>query len=74
MFQPCKSCKMPIEFVMGPNGNPIPTQRVRTVYELLELEGEQKLVKLERPKDAPQLRVSHFETCPDAKRFTRRKS
>jgi len=60
---------MPIRFVTGPAGKPIPAQRIRTVY-VIDAEGN--LAKAKRdPAEGAQLYVSHFETCPRAADFSR---
>lgn len=67
--RPCRRCGLPIELRLGPNGRVIPLSRVRTVYLLA---GEE-LVKLGDERAAPPVTyVSHFETCPYAREFSRR--
>lgn len=68
--RPCRRCGMVIELVRGPNGKTLPLQRVRTVYTLDEA-GE---LAVRIREDAPRgLFVSHFETCPHARDFSRAK-
>ncbi len=67
----CRGCGMKIEFIRGPNGEDIPAQKIRTVYTgQIDLTGAWELVKEER-LDTEAIYVSHFETCPNAKDFTR---
>lgn len=68
--RPCRRCKMKIVVLMGPNGNPIPLQRIRTVYVVRNDRVEKLDTKPEL--DAP-MYVSHFETCPNANEFSRRR-
>lgn len=65
--RPCGSCRAPLEFHVGPNGNRIPLQRVRSVYYDA---GGGEIRKLGTVKGV-QHYVSHFETCPDPERFSR---
>lgn len=58
---------MPIEFLEGPAGRPIPVQRIRTVY--VRVPGD----KLERVQVEGEVYVSHFETCTSPEAFTRRR-
>jgi hypothetical protein len=61
---------MKIEMIVGPNGKAIPAQRIRTVY----AREEDRLSKIEFSNDNGErfpLYVSHFETCPYAKDFSR---
>lgn len=53
---------MRIEFADGPNGRPIPLQRVRSVY---WVRGG-KAVRTEPDEGAGSFFVSHWETCPRA--------
>lgn len=69
--RPCKLCGRPIIFRPGPSGSSIPLQRIRTVYAMRADRREAR--KLETPA-ALELYVSHFETCPHASRFTRRRA
>ncbi len=75
--RPCDACGASIEFIEGPNGRPIPVQKIRTVYRIPTGQpvGAPALVKAEIAEvdDPGWLYVSHFETCPDAARFSRRK-
>lgn len=56
---------MKIAFIEGPTGRVIPAQRVRTVY---SREGD----KLFKCTPQGEVYVSHFETCPGAREFSRR--
>lgn len=73
----CRACGCPIEFIYGPGGRSIPVQRVRTVYRYVENGERAALEKLTfRPGDdghKPELYVSHFETCSDPQRFSRKR-
>jgi hypothetical protein len=68
---------MKIELIVGPNGNDIPAQKVRVVYEAIDTEDGPELIKVEfkeaefgTPKK-PALYVNHYETCPHAGEFSR---
>lgn len=67
----CQRCGMPIEFINGPSGRPLPAQKIRTVYRLLDTEGGRRLQKKEGAAEE-MLYVSHFETCPNADEFSRK--
>lgn len=74
----CRSCGAEIEFIDGPNGRPIPAQKIRTVYRRVTANTEARLLKVEifdTPTNEPvgDLWISHFETCPDASRFSRKR-
>ncbi len=64
----CDGCGMPIEFITGPKGKPIPAQKVRTVYYLTSKADLAKVTTL--LPEAP-MYVSHFETCPKASEFSK---
>jgi len=67
----CEACGAKFEFIEGPNGKMIPAQKVRVVYGVT-LEppfGQQKLYRADMPNEV-QLYISHFETCPQADRFS----
>ncbi len=67
--RPCKRCGMTIVFIQNAaTGNMIPAQAIRVVY---ERRPDGKLQKVER--DDLKLYVSHFETCPEAGEFRRKK-
>jgi hypothetical protein len=67
--RPCKRCGMTIVFIENEaSGKRIPAQAIRTVY---ELGTDGKLHKLDKPQI--QRYVSHFETCPKAGEFRRKK-
>lgn len=72
---PCQKCRMKIEFIVGPNGNVIPMQKVKSVY--YRQGPEDPLVKMGPPQapyeGKPELFVNHFETCPEASHFSRRR-
>lgn len=71
---PCEACKKPIQFIEGPNGKLIPAQRIKTVYMLVERQDEfgHPVIGLQKVEIGDQLYVSHFETCTDPARFSRR--
>ena len=69
--RPCKRCGMKIEMIEGPNGKAIPAQRVRVVYDRVKTESGETLVKLDFGGAEMALYVSHFETCPNAKDFSK---
>jgi hypothetical protein len=74
-LQVCEACGCRFEFIKGPAGKPIPVQKVRTVYKLLELKEENgRLVKAEiAGVEGDGLYVSHFETCSHPGQFSRRR-
>lgn len=59
----CKACGAKLVFAEGPNGNPIPLQKVRTVYAVAD--GKATV------SASGELYISHFTTCSDPKRFSR---
>ena len=72
----CKSCRAEIEFFAGPRGKAIPVQKVTKVYVVLRkalLDGSEE--KTLRPIDLSahggEFWISHFQTCPDAERYSR---
>ena len=67
--RPCKRCGMRIEFHVGPNGNRIPLQRIRTVYVMRPDATIANATSLVYAADG--IYVSHFETCPNANEFSR---
>ena len=74
MLRVCEACGARFEFVKGPNGKQIPVQKVRVVYALSA--GETELTKFLPKKDqlnVPKFYVSHYETCSDPERFSRRR-
>lgn len=66
----CKACGMPIQFRKGPNGRPIPLQRVRTLYRVLPDGQVTPIVPTLPGGDPVAVFVSHFETCPNANDFS----
>jgi hypothetical protein len=70
--RPCKACGCSIEFIEGPNGKPIPVQKVRTIY-ATALDRETVLEKIHLGEDYQGFYVSHFETCSNPGRFSRAK-
>lgn len=75
--RPCKACGMKIEMIEGPNGKHIPAQRIRTVYQRIDLDHSSHLRKADIAQAQgdpypPVLYVSHFETCPHADSFSRK--
>lgn len=70
----CRGCSIPISFYVGPKGNTIPLQRVRTVYVLGEdMLGAPDLQRSTITDGSEPVFVSHFETCPNADQFTKKK-
>ena len=69
--RPCRGCGMPLEWLPAPSGKVLPAQRVRTVYYLTD-GASQRLERLESEDGLtlPPHYVSHFETCPAARRFS----
>lgn len=73
----CRGCGATIEFITSPNGSDMPAQKVRSVYESHDHGDAKHLQKVVmKPRDDGQKRefyVSHFEICPNASSFTRRR-
>ena len=67
--RPCRGCGRELTFAPGPSGKTLPLERVRNVY-IISVTGEAILV----PTDAigRDRYISHFETCPQAGRFSRK--
>lgn len=68
----CRGCNMPITFIKNhQTGAMIPAQAVRTIYQLRkDLLGESYLEIVDVGVQHSRLYISHFETCPEAKRFS----
>ncbi len=67
--RPCEACGAPLLFVRGPRGRfiPLDASPARQVYRVqLDLAGE----PIAEPVEA--FFVSHFSTCPEPGRFSRR--
>ena len=64
--RPCKKCRAKLEFQESESGAKIPAQRVKTLYVL----RKGKLVAI--PLDGPWF-INHYETCPDAESFSKKK-
>lgn len=58
--RPCRGCGTTIVFAEGPNGKAIPLDMKAPVYQLVD----------GKAIAAPEHHVSHFSTCPEAKRFS----
>ena len=81
--RPCRLCRARLEFIAGSSGRPIPLQSIRTVYVVAEDElGNERVERLDLSEAIRQhvadgaraeLFVSHFETCPDADSFSRKR-
>jgi hypothetical protein len=70
--RPCKACGMKITGIIGPNGNVIPAQRIKTLYRLDREGNALTLRKIDTiAGDKLEGYVSHFETCPNAADFSR---
>lgn len=68
----CRSCGAEIEFIEGPSGRPIPAQKVTAIYvEEEDAQGKRKLIKVSVPDVGPLYWISHFQTCPQADRWSR---
>lgn len=66
--RPCKACKTPLTFVMGPAGKIIPLDDRAPVYRVgQDMLGNPVAMRVE---DAF---VSHFSSCPHASEFSRKK-
>ena len=63
--RPCSGCGMKIEFIKNSAGQFVPAQRVRAV--MVVRDG--RLMALE----VVGAYVSHYETCPDANKFSRQR-
>lgn len=70
--RPCKACGMPIEIWEGPNGKPLPLQRIRSFYALDDQAHGGSIRKLAFAPSVSAGFVSHFETCPSASQFSRK--
>jgi len=71
----CRSCGAKVWWAATPNGKACPFTEVKTIYQrrspdMLEIEGSAnaRLERLEKRDQAPDLFVSHFETCLTAER------
>ena len=66
----CRSCNAEIVFIKNAEtGRLIPAQKVRVIYGIESpLIGDPQLRKLAR--GGGDMYISHFETCPDAARFS----
>lgn len=63
----CKACGRDMIFIEGENGDPIPLDFKTPVFEITkDLLGNEIAVRI------PQAYVSHFSTCPDASRFSKK--
>jgi hypothetical protein len=72
-WRACSGCGLSITIVAGPNGKPIPLQRVRRLYRILESEGTAELVQVAGEVfEGEVFGISHFEGCPKASEFSRR--
>lgn len=72
----CRGCKAEIEFVESPDGRRMPVQKVTAVYiAVVDGGGNRSLKKI--PLSATygaEYYVSHFQTCAQAERFSRRRA
>lgn len=69
----CRTCRAEISFVEGFNGRPVPVQRVTQVYTIVEdAQGTRRLEKIDLSAHGGTYWISHFQTCPDAGRHSRR--
>lgn len=68
--QPCRTCKRPIFFAEGPNGRPIPLDASAAVYtaDLISVNGRE----VAACQKVPEAFVTHFSTCPDASKHSKR--
>lgn len=63
-------CGATIEWKVLPSGVRCPMQRVKTIY----AGGmDERVGKIETGRPMPPMYVSHFETCPKANEFSRRR-
>lgn len=69
----CRGCAAEIEWVWSPNGRAMPVQRVTAVYTVVDDDhAERRARKVELSDKAGQgYYVNHFQTCPQAGRFSR---
>ena len=64
--QKCKACNTEMIWALTPKGKRIPLDSKSQVYRLVKgLDGET------RAERDPGAFVSHFQTCPDANRFSK---
>ena len=71
--RPCRFCRAKIQMIPGPNGTPIPAQKITQLY--ISLDGG-PLGSVRRGailSEEGDLYISHFQTCPDAKKASKRK-
>lgn len=66
--RPCKACGRKLAFGRTPEGKLIPLDLVSPVYQVLHDFGSDG-IEVER---LPAAYVSHFATCPEAGRFSKR--
>lgn len=67
--RPCRACGREILFATNrKSGKVLPLERVRTVY-VLDQDGVAQ--PMAWPDGAVDTYVSHFETCPNASRFSK---
>lgn len=77
--RPCRGCGMPIVFVKSAeSGKLLPLQKVKTIYYIENVYGKAAKVDWSEGDEGMHAGdiehyVSHFETCPEARQFTRRK-
>lgn len=74
MTKPCEACGVELHFQRNQaTGKSLPLQKVKNVY-VVEDGGARALSSTPGPMEMPtQYYVSHFETCPKASGFTRRR-
>lgn len=74
--RPCRSCGAKITMIRNAEtGAMIPAQKVTLIFKLAETLLEEPELQAYRPADGTkEMWISHFQTCPDAARFTREPS
>ena len=69
---PCKACGTQIVFAQSPKGGMIPLQRVKNIYIVLRANDPMRPDQA-KPLPGEELFISHFETCPAASSFSKKK-
>lgn len=74
--RPCRSCGATITMIRNAEtGAMIPAQKVTLLFKRGEtLLGEPELQAYRPAKMTEEVWISHFQTCPNAAQFTRRKT
>ncbi len=71
--RPCKACGIKLEWFLGPKGKYIPVQKVKVVYIVVRDLTGQRILQPWPGAAGEDVRISHFEGCPQADRFSKNK-